>query len=87
MSGFVDAVGEQYALIQKHHNRPIKLKTPVYFNDRAMTKLTKIPPPPPLPIAVYNQRHEEDKLPPPDDLSAEPAYMQAQKVANQVDGA
>ena len=79
--------GEQYALIQKHHNRPIKLKTPVYFNDRAMTKLTKIPPPPHLPIAVYNQRHEEDKLPPPDDLSAEPAYMQAQKVANQVDGA
>lgn len=69
--------GRQYALIQKHHNRPIKLKTPVYFKDREMTKQTKLPPPPPLPVNIYNQRNEEDKLPPPEDMSVEPAYMQA----------
>ena len=75
--------GRQYALIQKHYNRPIKLKTPVYFKDREMTKKTKVPPPPPLPVAIYNQRNEEDKLPPPEDMSVEPAYMQAKKLADQ----
>ncbi len=75
--------GRQYALIQKHHNRPIKLKTPVYFKDREMTKQTKLPPPPPLPVNIYNQRNEEDKLPPPEDMSVEPAYMQAKKLADQ----
>lgn len=75
--------GRQYALIQKHHNRPIKLKTPVYFKDRNMTKQTKLPPPPPLPVNIYNQRNEEDKLPPPEDMSVEPAYMQAKKLADQ----
>lgn len=75
--------GRQYALIQKHHNRPIKLKTPVYFKDREMTKQTKLLPPPPLPVNIYNQRNEEDKLPPPEDMSVEPAYMQAKKLADQ----
>ncbi len=75
--------GRQYALIQKHHNRPIKLKTPLYFKDRDMTKKTKIPPPPPLPVNIYNQRNEEDKLPPPEDMSVEPAYLQAKKLADQ----
>lgn len=75
--------GRQYALIQKYHNRPIKLKTPVYFKDREMTKQTKLPPPPPLPANIYNQRNEEDKLPPPEDMSVEPAYMQAKKLADQ----
>ncbi len=74
--------GRQYALIQKHHNRPIKLKTPVYFKDRDMVKQTKLPPPPPLPVNIYNQRNEEDKLPPPEDMSVEPAYMQAKKLAD-----
>ena len=68
--------GRQYALIQKHHNHPIKLKTPLYFKDREMVRLTKLAPPPPLPIAVYNQRNAEDKLPPPEDMSVEPEYMQ-----------
>ena len=75
--------GRQYALIQKHHNRPIKLKTPLYFKDRDLTKKTKLPPPPPLPVNIYNQRNEEDKLPPPEDMSVEPAYMQAKKLADQ----
>lgn len=75
--------GRQFALIQKHHNRPIKLKTPVYFKDREMVKQTKLPPPPPLPVNIYNQRNEEDKLPPPEDMSVEPAYMQAKKLADQ----
>ncbi len=81
--------GMQYALIQKHHNRPIKLTTPLYFKNRDMVKKTKLPPPPPLPANIYNQRHEEDKLPPPEDMSVEPAYMQARKLAdleNDLDG-
>ena len=74
--------GRQYALIQKHHNRLIKLKTPSYFKDREMVKKTKLPPPPPLPISIYNQRNEEDKLPPPQDMSVEPEYIQAKKLAD-----
>lgn len=68
--------GRQYALIQKHHNHPIKLKTPLYFKDRDMMRLTKVAPPPPLPLSIYNQRNAEDKLPPPEDMSVEPEYMQ-----------
>ncbi len=75
--------GRQYALIQKHHNRPIKLKTPSFFKDREMVKKTKAEPPPPLPINIYNQRNEEDKLPPPEDMSVEPAYIQKKKLADQ----
>ena len=74
--------GRQYALIQKHHNRLIKLKTPVYFKDREMVKKTKLPPPPPLPVAVYNRRNEEDKLPPPQDMSVEPEYIKKKKIAD-----
>ena len=74
--------GRQFALIQKHHNRPIKMKSPFYFKDREMVKETKLEPPPPLPLSIYNQRNEEDKLPPPDDMSVEPAYIQVKKLAD-----
>ncbi|MBO4644128.1 MAG: type IV secretory system conjugative DNA transfer family protein [Alphaproteobacteria bacterium] len=74
--------GRQYALIQKHHNRPIKLKSPVYFKDRNMVKETKKEVPLPLPLSIYNQRNEEDKLPPPADMSVEPEYIQAKKIAD-----
>lgn len=75
------AFGTQYVLIQKHHNHPIKLKTPLYFKDRAMAKKTKIPVPPALPDNIYNLRNEEDKLPPPEDMSVEPEFMRAKKIA------
>lgn len=75
--------GRQYALIQRHHNHPIKLKTPLYFKDREMSRKAKIDPPPFLPIATYNQRAEEDKLPPPEDMSVEPAFMQAKKLGDE----
>ena len=47
-----------------------------------MVKETKLEPPPPLPLSIYNQRNEEDKLPPPDDMSVEPAYIQVKKLAD-----
>ncbi len=73
--------GRQYALIQKHFNRPIKLKTPYYFKDREMTKKTKIAAPSSfLPLYVYDRRAAEDKLPPPEDMSVEPEYMKAVKI-------
>lgn len=46
-----------------------------------MVRKTKIAPPPPLPGSIYNQRNEEDKLPPPEDMSVEPEFMRAKKIA------
>ncbi|MCQ2913752.1 MAG: type IV secretory system conjugative DNA transfer family protein [Alphaproteobacteria bacterium] len=73
--------GTHYAFFSKSNNRLIKLKTPFFFEDREMSKLAKIPPPKPLSDAMYNLRHAEDKLPPPEDMSVEPEYMKAHKIA------
>lgn len=74
--------GTQYALIQKNHHHPVKLKTPFYFNDRVMAKKAKLPEAPFLPPAIYNKRNEEDKLPP-EEMSVEKSYDRAVSLADQ----
>lgn len=74
--------GTHYAIIQKNANRLIKLKTPFFFNDRKMSKMAKIPAPPPLSLTSYNARAAEDKLPPPEDMSVEPEYLKARKIGD-----
>lgn len=74
--------GTQYALIQKNHHHPVKLKTPFYFNDRVMAQKAKLPEAPFLPPAIYNKRNEEDKLPP-EEMSVEKSYDRAVSLADQ----
>ena len=72
------AFGTQYAVVQKHHHHPIKLKTPFYFNDRKMVKKSKMPPSEFLTKWIYERRNEEDKMPP-EDMAAIISHSYEQK--------
>lgn len=83
VSGMLNmAFGTQYAIIQKNHHHPIKLKTPFYFNDRKMMQKTKMAPSAFLPERIYANRNEEDKMPPAE-MSVDKSYDQTLSLADQ----